>query len=163
MLFLASAFHCMLLAGFRPAGEVLFLATKKSTQKKVAPAACDPSRCEGQPVSWRLWGVPRNSLRAKGAPFEQTRQASSRSTGTLRCQRHPTNTTPQAHAKGECKQPNSKIPIGHRYARPVLGAERSDGLWVFGCWLVRIPLLHAPGAWCLWGGAGTAECQCIVN
>ena len=75
-------------------------AAKKSTQKKAAPAACDPSRCEGQPVSWRLRGVPRNSLRAVGAPFEQTRQASSRSAGTLRCQRHPANVTPQAHAKG---------------------------------------------------------------
>ncbi len=105
-------------------------AAKKSTQKKAAPAACDPSRCEGQPVSWRLRGVPRNSLRAVGAPFGQTRQASSRCTGTLRCQCHPTNTTPQAHAKGGMlKQPtaNSQQPSGHRYARPGLGAERSDG------------------------------------
>ena len=87
------------------------MATKKSTQKKVAPAACDPSLCEGQPVSWRLRGVPRNSLRAESAPFEQTRQASSRSAGTLRRQRHPTNTTTQAHAKGGCKQqPNTSRP-----------------------------------------------------
>jgi hypothetical protein len=75
-------------------------AAKKSTQKKAAPAACDPSRCEGQPVSWHLRGVPRNSLRAESAPFGQTRQASGRCTGTLRCQCHPANVTPQAHAKG---------------------------------------------------------------
>ncbi|WP_313333418.1 hypothetical protein, partial [Comamonas sp.] len=48
-----------------PGGRGTFLGDQEKYPKEGRPAACDPSRCEGQPVSWHLWGVPRNSLRAK--------------------------------------------------------------------------------------------------
>ena len=62
----------MLLAGFRPAGEVLFLATKKSTQKKVALLTASLRFAAGN-----LWcsgmGCTAKLTTRQGAPFKQTR------------------------------------------------------------------------------------------
>ena len=57
----------------RPAAQALFLAAKKSPPKKAALLTASPSLRYGATCGARAWGVPRNSLRAVGASFKQTR------------------------------------------------------------------------------------------
>jgi hypothetical protein len=71
-LFVCLRRFCLLLAGVRPAGEVLFLATKKSTQKKVALLTASLRFAAGN-----LWcsgmGCTAKLTTRQGAPFKQTR------------------------------------------------------------------------------------------
>ncbi len=111
-----------------PGGRGTFLGDQEKYPKEGRPCCLRPFALRRATCVVAFVGCAAKLSTRQGAPFGQTRQASSRCAGTLRCQRHPTNTTPQAHAKGGCEHPNSPIPVGHRYARPHKQAERSDGL-----------------------------------
>ena len=106
----------MLLVGSRPSGRATFLLPRKVGQRGAPAAAPSGNLCRG------ICGVCRITHCALRAPFKQTRHVRSRSADTLRSQRHPANTTPQARAKkGVTRQPN--IHTGHRCARPPEPAE----------------------------------------
>lgn len=100
----------MLLAGFRPGGRGTFLVGQEKYPKEGRPAACVPAASPSGNLGRSICGVCRITHCALRASFIQMRQVRSRSAGTLRCQRHPANTTPQAHAKGG--NPTAKHPRG---------------------------------------------------
>ena len=83
----------MLLAESRPGERATFLLPRKVGQRGAPAAAPSGNLCRG------ICGVCRITHCALRAPFKQTRHVRSRSADTLRCQRHPANTTPQARAK----------------------------------------------------------------
>ena len=141
--------------GVRSGGRGTFLSRNKKVPKEMRPAACVPALRSGQPAV-RGRGLHRITHYALCAPFKQMRWISSRCSCTLRC-----NCPAHALCSSAQAERGLRANPGHRCARPAYGAERTMAhmdVWLSAC----SPLLHAPVAWCLRGGTGTAECQCFV-
>ena len=147
--------------GVRPGGRGTFLSRNKKVPKEIRPAACVPALRSGQPAlrsgqpAVRGRGLHRITHYALCAPFKQMRWISSRCSCTLRCNcpAHALCSSAQAEGWGRAN-------MGHRCARPL--CRPSAAMARVDVWLSGWPLLHAPVAQCLRGGAGTAECQRFV-
>ena len=99
------------------------LLRQRKVSKRKAPLLCvTPTLRVGATCDARSRGVPRNSLRACGAPFKQTRQVRPRSMRVLRHACHP---APCASRHAQKGTRGSDSHPGHRCARPGLrGAKR---------------------------------------